>query len=275
MDSNNRKVKKNDFRPIESLEGKRNYKIYYRIERDGSTTERVFLNVPSISLREEIICKHYLSFLGKNFIQETIGVNFKSRDNPWDFELELSNGSKFNLEITSIADSEWWREKTKREETFEKMTRQKKIKFKFLKKMISWFGEIDDKQQLSVKNLEEEKVGLTDLIPNPFLDEKARIYISDSKTEETSFKDIVCRAINNKNKKLHEGKEKTVLVIDNRTSKFNMSDYQDMVEGLKIQLGVSLFPEIYLYTGYYSDDDGQNAEYSFAPMKLPKEMSDK
>lgn len=112
---NDIKIDRSTFKPVKPLEGKSNYKRYFRIERDGSVKERIFLNVPNISLREEIICKYYLSFLVRNFIQPTnpIGVKFTSRDDPWDFRVELSNGLSFNVEVTSVADNQWLHEKMK------------------------------------------------------------------------------------------------------------------------------------------------------------------
>jgi len=32
------------------------------------------------------------------------------------------------------------------------------------------------------------------------------------------------------------------------------------------------FPEVWFYTGYCSDNDGYNAEFSFAPLKLNDEQ---
>ena len=109
------------FFPIHSLEGKSNFKRYFRIERDGSSIERVFLNVSDISLREELIANHYLQFHARNYKENTVGVRVVSRDAPWDFGIYLSDGSQFNIEITSIADNSWLFEKLKREERFEEI----------------------------------------------------------------------------------------------------------------------------------------------------------
>lgn len=255
------------FHPLKSLEGKNNYKRYFRIAQDGSAKERIFLNVPNISLREEIICKHYLQFLIRNFIREPVGGNFVSRDDPWDFGVELSNREIFNVEITSVADNKWLQEKMKREETFEALVTKEKIRLKELKKMYAWFD--DEKLGPIIKNAEEQGLGLDELVENPFLNMNSRLYISDSKEEESSLTTIVLEAIERKNKKAHPEKEKTILIIDNRTSRFEMIDYQKAAEELEGELENIPFPEIYLYTGYYSNDDGSNAEYSFAPIKLP------
>ncbi|MEX0999927.1 MAG: hypothetical protein WD000_08220 [Thermodesulfobacteriota bacterium] len=254
------------FTPVKSLEGKKNYKRYIRIERDGTDKEIIFLHVPDISLREEIICKHYLSFLAKNFISETIGFNIVDRDNPWDFVVESSNSMRFNVEITSIADNEWFYEKTKREEEFERIMTKETISLRGhdLKKVYRWFGQETDPE---IIKLENEAKTLDDLVKNPLYGAGGHIFVSDTKAEEESLTTLILKAIRRKSDKNHKGKENTVLIIDNRTTRFELSDYEKSMEELEDSLVDVIFPEIYFYTGYYSDDDGSNAECSFAPIK--------
>lgn len=272
---NNLKISQNTFKPIKTLEGKSNYKRYFRIERDGSVKERVFLNMPNISLREEIICKHYLSFLVRNFIQNPVGVKFTARDTPWDFGVELSNRLLFNVEITSVADNKWLHEKMKREEEFEKNVARKYILFRKLKKIHLWFG--GEKSQRVIKKAEEESIKADEQITNPFYNESGRIYISDSKDEPKSLSSLIIEAIEKKIYKNHNGIENTILVIDNRASRFEIEDYRKAMSelGSGDKLANVYFPEVYFYTGYYSDDDGNNAEYSFAPIKLPQEKRER
>jgi len=260
---------KNTFQPIQSLKGKNNFKRYFRIERDGSVKERVFLDVPDVSLREEIICKHYLSFLVRNFIEKPIGVNFITRDNPWDFTVELSSGLLFNVEITSVADNKWFYEKMKREEEFAKILGRKNITLGKLKQIYKWFG--DKKAEKMIKEAEKKLMRDHKEIRNPFYNGGAKIYLSDSKEEKDSLDLLIFEAIKRKAAKKHQDKENTILIIDNRTSRFDIKDYQRALKKLEDQIEDIPFPEIYFYTGYYSDDDGSNAEYSFAPIKLPKE----
>jgi len=269
MNKDIKKVNKSTFKAIKSLEDKNNYKRLFRIEKDGSVIERIFLNVSDIFLREEIIFSHYLSFLVRNFIQNLVGVNIISRDDPWDFSVELSNGLSFNVEITSIADNEWLYEKMKREEKYEEIIIKKKIKLRELKKIDLWFE--NEESKLAIREAEEKSVDADELIKNPFLNEGGRIFISDSKNREKSLAILLLEAIKRKNNKRHKDKEKTILIIDNRTSVFEIEDYQEARKEIEDKLTNILFPEIYFYTGYCSDNDGSNAEYSFAPIKLPEE----
>ena len=267
----NPKITQSTFKPVKPVEGKSNYKRYFRIERDGSIKERIFLNVPNISLREEIICKHYLSFLVRNFIRNPIGIKFTARENPWDFGVELSNELLFNVEITSVADNQWLHEKMKREEEFEKIVARKYISLRKLKKIHLWFG--GEKSQQSIKKAEEDSTKADEQIAKPFYDERGRIYISDSKDELKSLSDLIVEAIEKKIYKNHDGIENTILIIDNRTSRFEIEDYRKAIGELEsgAELAKINFREVYFYTGYYSDNDGNNAEYSFAPIKLPQE----
>jgi|GEM_PF-1357783 predicted lactoylglutathione lyase len=255
-------ARKNTFQPKQSLEGKSNYKKYYRVELDGTVRERIFLNVPDIAQREEIICLHYLQFLVQNFLVQDVGINFVSRDNPWDFGVELSNGLAFNVEITSIAENAWSYEKMKREELYEQAVAKYKIKSEMFRKICRWFGH---------KKLEEECVKTSELIDNPLFGEGARIFTSSSKKEVDSLAVLIQEAIERKNSKKHNDKEKTILIIDNRTSRFEVEDFFKAMDELGDKLILNPFPEIYFYTGYYSDNDGNKAEYSFAPIKMPYE----
>ena len=268
MNKSVKKINKSTFKPIKSLEDRHNYKRLFRIEKNGSIKERVILNVPDIFLREEIILNHYLSFLVRNFIQSLVGVNIISRDDPWDFSVELSNGLSFNVEITSVADNKWSYKKMKREEEYEKMIVKKKIRLRELKKIYLWFG--DKKLKLAIKEF-EKKIGIDEFVKNPFFGKGTNVYISDSKDEEESLLTLILEAIEKKNNKNHKGKEETILIIDNRTSIFEIKDYQKTSKELEDKLTNTFFPEIYFYIGYCSDNDGSNAEYSFSPIKLPEE----
>lgn len=251
--------------------GKSNFKRYFRIERDGSVTEKVFLHVPDIRLREEIICRHFLSFTTKHFLREITGVKLISRDDPWDFNLELSNDSKFHLEIVSIADNKWLYEKTKREEILEEARTKHKIPLRNLIKYSLWLN--DPSIQDLADQFKSEGFGKDDMVDNPFYGENVITYLSHSGVEPDNVAKLIEEAIISKQNKPHEGKENTVLIIDNRTSCFETDDIQNAMGVLDDVIHNTPFSELYIYTGYYSDNDGNNAEYSFLPLKIPEDKS--
>ncbi|NAX46420.1 hypothetical protein CAG70_05335 [Photobacterium halotolerans] len=94
---------KSSFYPECDLEDKSNYKRMYYIKRDGTAVEKVVLDVIDPFHREILIFKHYLRHFVKHFCNNDLGINLISRDEPWDFKIETSDNSKFNIEITSIA----------------------------------------------------------------------------------------------------------------------------------------------------------------------------
>lgn len=109
-------IRRSEFYPIGSLEDKRNFKRFFRIETDGTICESVHLDVPDVAHREQLICLHYLRHLVRHFIGAATGVNITGRDCPWDFRIQLSTGDQFYVEVTSIADSPQHFEINKREE---------------------------------------------------------------------------------------------------------------------------------------------------------------
>lgn len=82
--------------------------------------------------------------------------------------------------------------------------------------------------------------------------------------------DKIVTAIDAKAEKNHDGKEKTVLILDYRTNFPTKEGLLEAMAELSHYFAASPFLEIWLYHGYFSDDDGNNAEFSFAPLKLPE-----
>ncbi len=254
------------FFPVCSLDDKRNFKRLLRIERDGSVVERIFLDVSDQELRERLICLHYLRHLTRHFLQEDIGVNILSRDAPWDFRARLHNGREFNIEITSIADNARHFEIDRREERLTRCSRTETVTLRELGKLADMFPHSDLPRILS-----EYRASCShndDLVPNPFFQEKHRVLLGQLFEPDQSLASQIESAVEKKCAKPHQDKHATVLVIDNRTSAFDVPDYQMAVRSLEQYLRSTPFPEIWFYTGYCSDDDGNRAEFSFAPLKI-------
>lgn len=257
--------RKSSFYPIGSLEGKNNFKEYAIIDREGTITEKVFLNVLDSSEREMLICFHYMRHLIRNFYDESVGVNILSRDCPWDFSLEFSTGETANIEITSIADMRENFIINKSEERYLKSKFEKHIPLHELKKLNRMFPDT------CIKNAIESFMnsGLSDnsSVANPLYNNEKTIFISNMPECQVLLTAIIREAIEKKLQKLHPDKDKTILIIDNRTSIFEVSDYREAVDELSEYCGSLPFPEVWFYTGYYSNYDGNNAEFSFAPLK--------
>jgi len=258
------------FFPVESLEDKQNFKRLLKIHQDGSVEERVFLDVPEPSHREFLICMHYMKHKVRMFHEEEIGVSLEGRDDPWDFRLSLSSGEKFNVEITAIADSSHHFEMTKREERLSSWAGVDTIPLYELQKLNQFFP--DQKITRLIEQYLAAGKTPTDDVMNPLLRPDQRILIGNMRQPETPLIDNIQQVISKKVAKKHNDKHQTVLIVDNRTSAFDTADYQAAVSELESYVDGLPFPEIWFYTGYCSDDNGNNAEFSFAPLKLSKKQ---
>jgi hypothetical protein len=260
------KVRKSDLFPVGSLEGRRNYKRYFYIRKDGSILDRIHLDVSDQSHREQLVCYHYLIHLTRYFLQSDIGVSDLGRDAPWDFSLKLSSGEAFSVEITSIAENQRLFEVNKAEERFKRWIGQEYIPLHELSKLAALFP-VGDLEHVALDQ-QAQGLGQSDLVVNPLFEGGPPLFLSHIPEPTETLSQLVQTAIEKKAAKAHGGKEDVVLIIDNRTATYEIDDYRIATETLKDFLADVPFPEVWFYTGYYSDDDGNRAEFSFAPFKL-------
>lgn len=265
------KRRKSSFYPVGSLKNKRNYKEYSIIEKDGTLVDKVFLDIIEPSNRELIVCLHYMRHVVRHFYTEELGFSLTSRDSPWDFSLELSTGEQVNIEITSITDVMQNFKTQKSEERYASWKNEKKIPLHDLKKLSVIFprSSLLDAVEFFEKNGFNNK----DLVENPVCDESTTIFVSNMPESEASLSEILKEAIDKKAHKKHSEKEKTILIIDNRSYLFEIDDFYFAAEELDTYCASQPFPEIWFYTGYFSDEDGSNAEFSFAPLKVTSQQS--
>ena len=262
------RITTSSYYPISDIKNKNNYKRYLRIERNGHVTEKILLDLPTQKQREEIVFKHFLKFLGGDIRQKDTCYEIIYRDNPWDFSVQSDFHEKFHVEITSIADNNWSFEKTKREEEYKIFILKDKIPLRKLKKFALWFGTQDVLSAVSsaIKNNSADN----DLITNPIF-KKTSLFISDTKDEPNTLHQLVSMAIEKKVEKPHNEKEKVIIIIDNRTTRFGIEDYFKMMNTFDRNKTHYPFKEIFFYTGYYSDNDGNNSEFSFSEIQLSEE----
>lgn len=265
------KIIKSSFNPVD-VRNKANFKPYYRIERDGTVVLRVLLDIPYPEIREHIIYQHYLSTIVRHYRQEDTAVTLISRDDPWDFKLRFNQEDPFNVEITSIADDTDHFTKIKKEERLSTKSVIDKIPLHELNKLNQFFpNPIADKR---LKFWKSQGYGKNDLVANPYLSdpEAPLLFLSSALPNMVKLENLIKDAINKKMAKKHADKDTTVLIIDNRTTYYEISDFytaQDKLENYLISLP---FKEVWFYTGYCSDLSGKNAEFSFAPLKLTPEQ---
>ncbi|WP_293916082.1 MULTISPECIES: hypothetical protein [unclassified Sphingobacterium] len=263
MTDTNKRAK--SLNPIQELNDKNNYQEFILVEKDGSVKKRIILFITNIEIREQVICNHFLSRYVQLFVEEPTGIRFVSRDSPWDFEMELSNSEKIILEITSIADEVDLFKTFKYQERISETSNHEYIEFHELIKLNSLFP--NSKNQMIIDSLKEQGIGKDESVLNPHYGKKF-IFESSINEDLNSFDNIIREAIDKKVNKNHPNKENVTLIIDNRTVTYELEDIINYLDKLDDYFKTLPFKEVWLYTGYYSNLDGNNAEYSFAPLKI-------
>jgi hypothetical protein len=135
-----------------------------------------------------------------------------------------------------------------------------------LKKLNSLFPE--PRFAKIIEEYEIEGISNSESVKNPFHETQTRILLSNlfkliEKLDE-QIRSVITKKIN----KNHSEKEQTVLIIDNRTSAFGVPEFFDAAKKLETFIDSTPFQEVWFYTGYCSNDDGNNAEFSFSPLKV-------
>lgn len=259
--------KKNIFSPIDESVERKNCKSTIIIGRDGKATERVRLSVSDPAHREELILRHYIRHHANAFGSLSVGVNIWGRDNPWDFDVEINDQYRFFVEITALGDSVFQFEREKREERLANESMKPEIRLGDLRKVHKMFS-LDCVNDL-IKGFAKEPASLK--VANPLYgDPSRRLLTGPIMRPDARLADKIVTAIDAKAAKKHDGKEKTVLILDYRTNFPTKKGLIEAIAELSDYFAASSFPEIWLYHGYFSDDDGYNAEFSFAALKLPE-----
>ena len=104
------------------------------------------------------------------------------------------------------------------------------------------------------------------LVDNPLYKNGPFIALSDSKDYEYSYLELLEQVIQKKLNKNHN-KNNLILVLDDRTIKFSKKEHDDALIKLSTQSSELQFSMIWVYIGYYSDDDGLNAEFYLRRIK--------
>jgi hypothetical protein len=261
------KITESTFKPVNNLQGKKNYKEQFTIFTDGIVKRRILLNIPDQRQREEIILKHFLKQYVYLFIKRPISVNIIERDNPWDFRINLGKLVEINIEITAISDDLKVFRRSKHEELFDLIKDKKEIR---VRDLVNLKGKIspDLVNEDFLSNILATHINQDDIIVNPFYGGKITIWMSSKNYQSRSFDECMWKAINSKTNKRHKDKDNTVLIIDNRSINYELSDITSFISNNRIELANTLFMEIWFYTGYYSDHRANDCEFSLIPLKL-------
>jgi len=259
------------FEPREDLQDKHNYTRHVFIEFDGSIHEVVRLNVLDDRAREDIVgfhfCQQYAQiYYGDNDEQPQFYV--VGRDKPWDLTYVLHDGSTFNLEICRIADRALLKA-IRAENDCTLLLRKKVLKGFEVNKIEKLFPGTLPKE---ISAAAQKASGKKQTYEIETEKEDPKVFLRPMMYPRIDLKAALVSAIQKKASKKHCGKEDTILVLDNLTTHASPDDFFDALEVIEKKIDLAPFPSIWLYTGYYSDDDGSNCEFSIIPLKADDEV---
>lgn len=258
------------FAPLSDLSEKRNYSRHVFIERDGSVSEVVRLNVLNDRHREDIIGFHFAQQYAKiHFGKQSEQPQFYivGRDNPWDIEYVMHDGTTFFLEICRVADKDLLKA-IKIENDVATLLQKSELKGFEIEKIEKHFpGTLphDLVEKVQTKADKQRRFAWENISQSPDL------FLRPPMNPHLDLKKEIETALKKKLAKKHAGKDRTIIVLDNLTTHSAPEDFFDAVDDLSDFLDQLPFKSVWLYTGYYSDDDGYSCEYSLVPIKLSNE----
>lgn len=254
-----KKIRKHELYPSDFSSKKENYEKMYKLFEDGTIEERVRLYIENDRDREAVIAWHFLLFENKFFRKEKVGIELVSRDDPWDFEIKLSNGEHFFIEITSIADDDEQFIRQSREKHYRSLNNKEYITKKEFKQLIRFFPNLKGNKEISPPSENE-------LIVNPIFNDFKQFIGFNSEVVE-NLGDKLIRVIGKKVEKSHNRKQETVLIIDNRSGAYGLKDLEDAIKNNQKYFDSLTFKEVWFYTGYYSDFMFEDYEAGLTPLK--------
>lgn len=256
------------FSPKKDLSDKHNYSRHVFIEEDGSASEVIRLNVWDDRHREEIIGFHF----SRNYSQfhyseqaEQPHFYIVGRDNPWDFEYVMHDGTTFFMEVCRIADHDLFKAMKAENDVSQLLLKDELASFEINKIERHFPGTLPKELVEATKAEKRGKFKFDNTEGAP------KIFIRPPMNPRIDLKSELQTALTKKANKNHLGKENTIIVLDNITTHSDPKDFFDALESLGDFLNDLPFKSVWLYTGYYSDDNGYNCEFSMTPIKLSKE----
>lgn len=261
-------------------------RLWFLIKQDGSKSSKQTLYVEDKRKREELIMDHFRKAY-KDRYQIEIPERLISRDNPEDFVFQ--NDSEliiYPVEIVSISDLDNGFKKTSNQILIEKIVKSKLITNSIYAyvptssskaQIIQELDKIDDFPMIDLQNINKSveimKLGATTGLPvfRKTTNNLGKIFMTYGGTIDPLV-DIVNGAIKAKENKNYPRVAQMTLIIDDQTTKYTRSDFEEISPQLITQNADSPFNEIFIYSGLYIDDSGQSraqSEFILYPIKSP------
>lgn len=258
------------FAPHANLTDKHNYSRHVFIDRNGGVFEVVRLNVLDDRHREDIIGFHFAQQYAKIHYGDQLEqpqFYVVGRDNPWDFEYVMHDGTTFILEVCRLADRNLLKA-IKIENDVTLLLLKPELKGFEIQKIEKHFpGTLpqDLVEGAKTKADQQRKFDCDNTGDAP------KLFLRPPMNPSLDIRKELEIALSKKDAKRHAGKERTTIIIDNLSTHSEPDEFFAAVKELGKFIKELPFKSIWLYTGYYSDNDGYNCEYSMVPIKLSDE----
>jgi len=254
---------------------RKNTKTQVIIQKNGKSSCRLMLSVNNKRKREEIIANHFLKFYKANYGIK-LPCKLADRDKPFDFRYADGN-AEFLLEIVAISDDSQGFNKQSNQYLFEDLTKNfsnsiiaivsPKISSKAIRESIKHIDEYPPLSNTSeCVSLFFSNPGSKCVIRKLADNKNLKMYITYGTNRP--FEKIINDAIKKKEAKMYENVSQITLIVDNQI-------IEDCINGISLSKWRKLvkdsqsspFKEIFLYNGYYSQDDSNGAKFDFYPIK--------
>ncbi|HBI16934.1 MAG: hypothetical protein UR60_C0010G0012 [Candidatus Moranbacteria bacterium GW2011_GWF2_34_56] len=255
----------------------KNFKNWIIIDKEGLVKTKVMLNHKDDRLREVIILKHFIKFYELAYGIK-LPYNIIERDNPHDFTLGFYDKEKTFIEIVSISDKYWGHKIQNMKEKLEKLLNEKKINYpiiaflphntntrelkKIIKNLELDHSILDIERSVTIFREAKKKKGA---IIKRLSGSELSIIVVDG--EKLSLKDVINESIENKEIKGYKNIDKMILIVDDKFISYSRKEIEEILTLLAIENKDSLFKEIFIYSGYYSEDNGYSSLFSIFPIK--------
>lgn len=254
--------------PLHTSSIMHNCKETHVIGRDGSILLLKRLFAPQ-QIKEEIIFNHLMKALVQSkYIKPYQDFIKFERDAPWDFIVETNCGKAFNVEVTEFTDSQQSRQINEEKELELKLLSTKKeAKYISIRKAIDYLN-LNPALLFELPKGNNKKI-----VENPLFGKLDDIlFWSNYSKDKNNFEELV-KTLKKKINKKNTGKENTIVVLDNRSNFFDFFDFLKFQEWVHENKNTIPFKEIFVYTGYFSTDDGSIAEYSIISLGISSELN--
>jgi hypothetical protein len=262
------------FAPRQPLDGKNNVVRNVFVAEDGSVNEVIRLNILDDRHREDIVAFHFCMQYARIYYghePERPDFYIVGRDDPWDYRYVMHDGSRFNVEICRVA-SDSFLKLLKAENDCSLLLMKEQLYGYEIRKIEKCFPSTFPGQLVE----EVSKPGSKHKVfPNAASYSPSRIFLRPPFEPRVDIKTVLSVALQKKLNKKNSEKNETHLVLDNLTTHATATDFDEAYNAISEFLKSMPFISVWLYTGYYSDDDGGNCEYSLTAIKVSGDLERK